>query len=35
MRAALANAARRHDQTSSDIVRKLLTEFLRSEGLMK
>ena len=33
MRAALANPARRHDQTSSDIVRKLLTEFLRSEGL--
>jgi hypothetical protein len=35
MRVALAKAAARQDQTSSDIVRKLLTEFLRAEGLMK
>jgi hypothetical protein len=34
-RGALAKAARRHDQTSADIVRKLLAEYLRSEGLWK
>ena len=35
IRAALAKAARRHDQTSADIVRKLLADYLRSEGLWK
>jgi len=35
IRGALAKAARRHDQTSADIVRKLLADYLRSEGLWK